>query len=170
MRLIRAFSIKSINGRSNSDQKDLKIRRVASSLFLFGLVALMPAGYLNAQSNGPAEWHRSILNEIISLRSDLLEFLMEGQRKEILNLNRQLDEVRRQQKQVQEAERQRGDQISQIEQQLLSPELEPEARPQIEATKGQLIIRRWREAADPASKTNTARTRHCSAARARDAA
>ena len=92
-----------------------------------------------AQAENGEEWHKHILKHVISLRAEFAEHVSESQQTRLLALERELEEMLRQQKGLQEEEDKRVQQILQIEDQLTSPQLEHPARPQIHALKEQLM-------------------------------
>lgn len=94
---------------------------------------------VNGQTDVRADWQGHMLAEIAELRVDLMDYLMEWQQSMVLALTRELETVRQEQNRINEEDRQRGQQIAQVEQQLASPELEPPARLQGEAIRAQLM-------------------------------
>ena len=83
---------------------------------------------------------RSLLNEVLELRTDILQFLVQAQQSTVRSLKRELEQLHQQQRRVQEAEESRSQQVAQVEEQLSSPDLESESRPQVEAVKQELIV------------------------------
>jgi hypothetical protein len=104
------------------------------------LIAIAAISNLRAeQPTGSAECQSQVLMEIIRLRAELAEFSLEQQDIRIAALTRELEKVRAQSRELADQDRQQAQSLADIERQLTTPELEPEARPQIEASRIQLI-------------------------------
>ena len=92
----------------------------------------------NGQSSDQAKAQDRVLNEIIELRADVMEYLLDAQDRKIQALKLALEEVQHKQRRLQDEERQRLQQITDVEQQLASPQLDRPERPQIEVLGVQL--------------------------------
>ena len=103
------------------------------------LVLLASTVHVDGQSDVWENWQGRMLTEIVELRADLIDYLMEWQQNKITSLTHELETVRREENKIAEEDRQRSQQIGQVELELASPELEAQARPQIEALHAQLI-------------------------------
>ena len=82
---------------------------------------------------------KEALNQVLALRADLLEYLGDVQKGRVHELSQELTRAQRRLKELEVEERQRNDQVTEVDQQLATPELELRARPQIEALKTQLM-------------------------------
>jgi hypothetical protein len=102
--------------------------------------ALLAVLYVRAgaQADTSTIWQKQMLAEITRLRADFAGFVAEDHKERLEALARELHRVRGDQKRLREQERDRAEQVAAIEQQLASPDLEPDARPQIEAARAQL--------------------------------
>ena len=118
------------------------MRKTGAAAAILCLAALILQIRVHGQNEGQTSWQRYMLNQIVELRTEFSEYLAEGQEIKIRELNRDLEEVRREQSRCRAEEEQRVQQIAQVEQQLSSPELEQPARPQIEAAKNHLMNER----------------------------
>lgn len=112
------------------------IAKVVAILLLFAFISHIRA---DGQSSAQADCQTQLFNQIIGLRADLTEYLIEQQEIRIAALTRELEGVRKQTGQLTDDDRQHAENIAEIDQQLSTRELEPEARPQIEALKAQLM-------------------------------
>jgi hypothetical protein len=83
--------------------------RVKSALCL---VLLLSHTRAQGQSSDPADWPRRVLNEMAELRADLMEYLLDAQGRRAKELTRELEEVRQNQKRLQEEEAQRRQQMT----------------------------------------------------------
>jgi hypothetical protein len=101
------------------------------------LILGFPARRLNSQSQENASTAK-LMHQILELRADLLQLLITEQQNSLRILQRDLEQARRQQQNVNAAEQSRSEQVVQLEQQLASPDLENEVRPEVEAIKKQL--------------------------------
>jgi phage shock protein A len=115
------------------------MRTMVNSPLAVCLVLVVSHMRANGQSNDPADLQRHVLNAIVELRADLMEYLLDAQDRKVQDLRLELEQVRQGQKRLQDEDRQRVQQIADLEQQVASPELEPPARPQIEALRVQLM-------------------------------
>jgi hypothetical protein len=103
------------------------------------LAVLFFHGQAVAQGEQEEAWRRQILTHLISLRAEFAEYFMEWHQSRVRELNRELEEVLQQQQRLQTLESQRVQHLADVEQQLATAQLEPPARPQIEALKHQLM-------------------------------
>ena len=111
------------------------MRTVLKYASILSLSAVFWCTPVRAQTDAQKE----TLNQIIALRADFLEYLADIQKSHIEELSLELSRVQRRLRELEDEERQRSEQVMQVEQQLATPELEERARPQIEALKTQLI-------------------------------
>jgi hypothetical protein len=111
-----------------------RIEKLALALCFGAMLALGAEGERSAP-----EWQTRLLAEIIQLRADVAEYLVEANQNSIAALTHELEQAGRDQKQMQGIERQQAEQMTQLERLLASPETDPQARPQIEAMRTQLI-------------------------------
>jgi hypothetical protein len=111
------------------------MRRVGVPVAMLCVFVLISCIRADAQSDCQTDWQRHMLNEISRLRANLIEYLAEEQQSKLLVLTRELHDIHQDQKRLQDQERQQAQQIVELQQQLASPELEAEARPDIEAVK-----------------------------------
>ena len=114
------------------------MRAVATMIAMAGCLALVWQAPAEAQGAEEAGWQKRLFGEIVQMRAELAEYLLEARQSNISSLERELREVREQQKALQENEHQQHEHIAQIDRQLASAELELEARPQLEAARAQL--------------------------------
>ena len=112
-------------------------------LVLHGATAFVPNDDLQIShvraGDDKMDCQSQMLNQIVELRAELSEYLAEVQQGKVVGLTRELEQLRQQQKRLQDQELQQVQQIAQTEQQLASPLLEAPARPQIEELRAQLI-------------------------------
>ena len=114
-----------------------RIEKLAVALCLGATLALGAEGGGNAP-----EWQTRLLAEIIQLRAEVAEYLVDADQNSIAALTHELEQAGRDQKQMQDLERQQAEQMTQLERLLASPETDPQARPQIEGMRAQLIADR----------------------------
>jgi hypothetical protein len=115
---------------------------MVKSVAALSLVLIVLQTQAKGQSSDQIDLQKRVLNEIVDLRADLMEHLLDAQDRKVKELAFELEQVRQGQKRLQEEERQRIQQITEVNQQLASPQLDPPARPQIEALGVQLITER----------------------------
>jgi hypothetical protein len=113
------------------------MKRIEKLTVALCLGAMLASG-AEGESNAP-EWQTRLLTEIIQLRADVAEYLVEANQTSIAALTHELEQAGRDQKQMQDVERQQAEQLTQLERLLASPETDPQARPQIDAMRTQLI-------------------------------
>jgi hypothetical protein len=106
--------------------------RAIAALFT---VCLLSAAYLRAseERGSDSARHKQLLIEILSLRVEVTEYLLQAQRANAVVMERELADIREQQNRLVSEERQHKEQIAELTQQLSSTDLEAEARLQIEA-------------------------------------
>ena len=114
------------------------MRAVATMIAMAGCLALVSQAPAGGQSAGE-DWQTRMLSEITRMRAEFAEYFIEAQQVNIVLLERELHDVRERKKLLQDSERQRREQIAEVEHQLASAELEVEARPQLEAVRAHLI-------------------------------
>lgn len=106
-----------------------------SLLCLLAVITHIPA---IAENNVQSDLQKYMLHQLVELRTELAEYFFEGQQSKLAATARELVELRREQKELQEEIRVHGDQVAQLERQLTSADLEPQVRPQIEAVRAHL--------------------------------
>jgi DNA gyrase/topoisomerase IV subunit A len=104
------------------------------------MVALLTqASGVKAQNAAVTEPQKELLNAVLEMRADFLQFLMQAEQSSIRALKSELDLLQQKEHRLKEADEGRSRQVMEIEQQLSSPDLESETRPQVEAVKQQLL-------------------------------
>lgn len=91
-----------------------------------------------AQSSPMPDCEKSLLKEVLELRSELLRFLIKAQQQDVQAIEVELAHLNEEERQSQQAEEQRLQQVAQIEEQLAGPYLEAETRSEVEAVKQNL--------------------------------
>jgi hypothetical protein len=108
----------------------------------FGLLTLVAGLILHdcakAQSSPTPDCEKWLLKEVLELRSELLRFLIKAQQQDVQAIEVELAHLNEEERQSQQAEEQRAQQVAQIEEQLAGPYLEAETRPEVEAVKQNL--------------------------------
>ncbi|HEX4770044.1 MAG TPA: hypothetical protein VH351_04380 [Bryobacteraceae bacterium] len=88
--------------------------------------------------NTTTEPRNALTIEVLELRADVLQFLLGTEQVTIQMLRRDLDRLQRDAQRIEDDEAARERQLADIEQQLSSPDLEADARPEVEAIRQQL--------------------------------
>jgi hypothetical protein len=118
--------------------KNMETKKMLTSVAA-GLALIISSAPAYGQNGDQIDLQKYVSSQIVELRADLLEFLLDAQESKIRELTLELEKTRQEQKQLQEGERQRVQQISEVQQQLANPDLDQPARPQIEALGVQLM-------------------------------
>jgi DNA gyrase/topoisomerase IV subunit A len=97
---------------------------------------------MNIRASGPldgqTDWQKYMLNQVMELRSDVMDHLVECHQNNLAGLTRELREVQQAEERLREQERLHTQQVAQLQQQLTSPDLDQDAKPQLETMLGQL--------------------------------
>lgn len=100
---------------------------------------LMRGSAMNAQNATTSTPQPELLNVVLEMRADLLQFMMQASQNNIRLLKTELDALQQKERRVREADESRNQQLAQLDQQLSATDLESESRPQVEAVKQQLL-------------------------------
>jgi chromosome segregation ATPase len=92
----------------------------------------------NAQQGCQPEWEQYISAQIVDLRAYIDQLLAESHDRRIEDLTREIEHLRSQQQTLDKEERQLRQQISDVETQLSVPNLDENARVEIETIRAQL--------------------------------
>jgi len=111
------------------------MRRIATGFYLVCLLAL---AQLRAGDPDGNTWQRQVLIQIVNLRVECLEYFLDSRQTDQLELQRQLEELRRDRESLQNEEQRQREQIAEMERQLSSPFLDAQERPQVEAIRSDL--------------------------------
>ena len=108
-----------------------KLRHLVCLVMCFGTSA-------RAQQGCQADWVQSISAQILDLRAHIGELLAEAHQQKLTELSREMEEIRGRQQVLDKEEHQLRQQITDVEGQLATSGLEPQAREQVEAVRNQL--------------------------------
>jgi hypothetical protein len=111
--------------------------KAAWALALLSMASL-PGARADGQHGAHTGCETETAKELLKLRADLTDFLIEQQEIRIAGTIRDVEAVRMQLSQLTQEEREHAQDVLQLEQQLTAVDLEPEARPQMQSLKIQL--------------------------------
>jgi hypothetical protein len=104
------------------------------------LVALLMHGTsIRAQNVTTSTPLQELLNAVLEMRANLLQFIMQAEQNNVRLLKAELDTMQQKERRLRGADENPSQQLVQIEQQLSSTDLESESRPQVEAVRQQLL-------------------------------
>lgn len=103
------------------------------------VLAMNALGPIVKAQNCPAPEYQKLVAELRQVKADVLQLLLDSQTDKVKALQGELGQIQQQQLKLQQAEQIRRQQLVSIEEQLADPELEKDARPQVESVREQLI-------------------------------
>jgi hypothetical protein len=122
--------------RLNKSDEGIEMKGKSQIIGIAILATLSTLGANATEDHSPAE--SQLLKAVLQLRADVLELLLEARQANVRGLQRELEQLHVQQRRVRQAEEERVQQATQVEQQLSSPDLESGMRVEVEAVKRQL--------------------------------
>jgi hypothetical protein len=102
------------------------------------LVAVCIGAAAQTQQGCPTDWAQSITAQILDLRAHIGELLAGAHEQKVAELTRETEEIRSRQQALDRKEQLLRQQIADVEAQLTSSGIEPQARGQVEAIRAQL--------------------------------
>jgi paraquat-inducible protein B len=105
---------------------------------LLCLVAVCMGAAAQTQQGCPADWAQSITAQILDLRAHIGQLLADAHEQKVAELTREMEAIRGRQQALDKEEQLLRQQINDVEAQLTSSGLEPQARGQVEAIRTQL--------------------------------
>jgi len=114
----------------------MTIRGMLRSLLCLAAVCIGAAA--QTQQVCPADWAQSITAQILDLRAHIGELLAGAHEQKVAELTREMEEIRGRQQALDREEQLLRQQITDVEAQLTSNGIEPQARGQVEAIRAQL--------------------------------